>query len=413
MAIGSTGIALEEPIPAPRGEPAQPASSPGEWIRKNLFNSWYNTLLTVLFTALLGWVAFKAGRFLFLTARWEIIRVNLTDAMVGGFPRDQLSRIWVGAWIAAAAAGISAGARQRRGAEVRLWRAVRRAAPLLLLAVVLLALARTATPLALTLIAAVAAASGWLLGRRLPGRVARRLPLVWIVGAAGFYAALTAFGGVGWDEWGGLLLTLFLAVGGIVLSFPVGVLLALGRRSRLPAVRVVCVAYIEFVRGVPLIAVLFIGASALGFLFPLGFNKPSEVTRALIALIAFTAAYLAEVVRGGLQSVPRGQVEAAQAIGLSPLKATLLIVLPQALRNVIPAIVGQFISLFKDTALVAIIGLADLLHVARTMNLQGAFLGQGLYAETLVFASFIYWAFCYSMSRASQRLERRLGVGER
>jgi general L-amino acid transport system permease protein len=129
--------------------------------------------------------------------------------------------------------------------------------------------------------------------------------------------------------------------------------------------------------------------------------------------VLFTAAYVAEIVRGGLQGVPQGQTEAAQAIGMSPLKITRLIVLPQALRNVIPALVGQFISLFKDTSLVVIIGLLDLLKVAQDVNAQPDFRGQGLQAETLVFASFVYWAFCYSMSRASQRLEQRLGVGER
>src|SRR5690606_39227429 len=127
----------------------------------------------------------------------------------------------------------------------------------------------------------------------------------------------------------------------------------------------------------------------------------------------FTAAYVAEVVRGGLQGVPRGQIEAAQALGLSPLTQTFRIVLPQALRNVIPALVGQFISLFKDTSLVAFVGALDLLNAALVVTSQGAFLAQGLAAETLTFASLIYWACCYSMSRASQRLEQRLGVGTR
>jgi general L-amino acid transport system permease protein len=221
------------------------------------------------------------------------------------------------------------------------------------------------------------------------------------------------FGGVGWEDWGGLHLTLFLAVGGIVLSFPLGVLLALGRRSRLPAVRWVCVAYIELIRGVPLITILFMGAFMLGFFLPEGVETPSAVTRALIAFTIFTSAYVAEIVRGGLQSVPRGQIEAAQALGLSTVKTTRLIVLPQALRAVIPALVGQFISLFKDTSLVFIIGLTELLAVAEAITKQPDFLAQGLLVETLLFAGFVYWAGSYWMSRESQRLERRLGVGER
>ncbi|MDQ3973486.1 MAG: amino acid ABC transporter permease, partial [Actinomycetota bacterium] len=249
-------------------------------------------------------------------------------------------------------------------------------------------------------------------GTRLPDKAARWLPLVYLGTVVGAYLALTA-GGPGWDSWGGLLLTLYLALGGIVLSFPIGVLLALGRRSSFPAVRLVCVGYIELIRGVPLITLLLMGQFMLGFFFPQGFPRPGLVVRALIAIVLFTAAYVAEIVRGGLQGVPKGQSEAAQAIGLSPVKTTVLIVLPQALRNVIPALVGQFISLFKDTSLVAIIGLLDLLFVAQAITQQPGFLGQGLQAEVLVFASFVYWSFCYSMSRASQRLERRLGVGER
>jgi general L-amino acid transport system permease protein len=221
------------------------------------------------------------------------------------------------------------------------------------------------------------------------------------------------FGGVGLEGLGGLLLTAFLAIGGIVLSFPLGVLLALGRRSNLPAVRVVCVAYIELIRGVPLITLLFMAFFVIGFFVPPGFVAPSLVTRALIAIVLFTAAYVAEVVRGGLQSVPKEQVEAAQALGLSPYKTTRLIVLPQALRAVIPALVGQFISLFKDTSLVAVIGLIDILGVAEVIRNQPEFLAQGLIAETLLFVSFVYWVGSYSMSRESQRLERRLGVGER
>jgi general L-amino acid transport system permease protein len=129
--------------------------------------------------------------------------------------------------------------------------------------------------------------------------------------------------------------------------------------------------------------------------------------------VMFTAAYVAEVVRGGLQGVPSGQTEAAKAIGLSPVKVTFLIVLPQALRNVIPALIGQFISLTKDTSLIFILGVLDVLRVARVVTQQPQFAGQGLHAETLLFAGFLFWSVCFTMSRASQRLEKRLGVGTR
>lgn len=418
MAINSPGTALKEPVPRAPEEPVARASSPRAWLRENLFGSWYNAVLTVLFAVLVAWAALGAARFVFATARWAVIEANLTLAMLGPFPRDQLSRVWIAVFVLAATLGLVIGVAGRpspdrsSGAPRGSRRGMRAAVPLLLLVVVLLAFAQTVTPLLLTALAATVAGGGWLVGRRLPDAAIRRLPFVWVGAVVGAYAALTAFGGVGWDEWGGLLLTLFLAVGAIVLSFPLGVLLALGRRSSLPAIRALCIAYIELIRGVPLITILFIGAFVLGLLLPPQI-KPGLVTRALIALIAFTAAYVAEIVRGGLQSVPKGQLEAAQALGLSPFKVTFLIVLPQALRNVIPAIVGQFISLFKDTSLVTIIPLTDLLDVMRTVNLQPEFLGQNLEAETLTFACFVYWAFCYSMSRSSQRLERRLGLGER
>jgi general L-amino acid transport system permease protein len=177
-------------------------------------------------------------------------------------------------------------------------------------------------------------------------------------------------------------------------------------------VRTLSVVYIEFIRGVPLITLLFMGFFVLGFLLPPG-SAPELVTRALVAITLFEAAYIAEIVRGGLQSVSGGQTEAAQAVGLSPWKTMRLVVLPQALRNTIPAMVGQFISLFKDTSLVAILGLIDLLRLATTANVQPAFLGRGLHAVTLGFAALIFWVGSYTMARESKRIERQLGVGER
>jgi general L-amino acid transport system permease protein len=151
----------------------------------------------------------------------------------------------------------------------------------------------------------------------------------------------------------------------------------------------------------------------IGFFLPEGVERPDPIVRALIGFVLFTSAYVAEVVRGGLQSVSSGQIEAAQALGLSTFRTTRLVVLPQALRSVIPGLVGQFISLFKDTSLVFVIGLAELLTIAENLTKQPDFIAQGLIVETLLFASFIYWTGSYWMSRESQRLERRLGLGER
>jgi general L-amino acid transport system permease protein len=194
----------------------------------------------------------------------------------------------------------------------------------------------------------------------------------------------------------------------IVLAFPLGLLLALARRSTLPALRWIATGYIELIRGVPLIALLFMGQYVLGFLLPQGTDL-SSITRAIVAMSLFTAAYVAEIVRGGLQALPKGQTEAGQALGMAPPTIMRRIVLPQALRAVIPAMVGQFISLFKDSSLLTIIAILEFLGVREIVHAQPDFRGVAI-AETLVFVAFGYWAFAFAMSRESQRLERRLRV---
>jgi general L-amino acid transport system permease protein len=175
----------------------------------------------------------------------------------------------------------------------------------------------------------------------------------------------------------------------------------------------VCVVYIEFIRGVPLVTLLFMGQLFIGFFLPTQIDPPGLVVRALISIVLFEAAYIAEIVRGGLQAVGRGQVEAAQALGLRPATTTRRIVLPQALRAVIPAMVGQFISLFKDTSLLEVIQLREILTVGETATQQPDFRGRGLAAVTLPFVAFVFWVGSYTMSRESRRLEQRLGIGER
>jgi general L-amino acid transport system permease protein len=207
-----------------------------------------------------------------------------------------------------------------------------------------------------------------------------------------------------------LLLTFLLTVVGIVFSFPLGVLLALGRRSTLPVVRWFSIGYIELVRGVPLITILFMAQLMLPLFLPTGLTL-DRVLRAMIGITLFSAAYLAENVRGGLQSIPKGQFEASFALGLNNTKTMGLIILPQALRLVLPILTGQFIALFKDTALVAIVGLFDLLGIARTVLAQPDFLG--LQREVYAFISLLYWTLSYGMSYVSQRLEIALGTGER
>lgn len=393
-----------------------------EWVRRNLFNTWYNSLLTLLIGGLVVWAAIALLRFI-ASSDFEIIRRNLRLFMVGQFPLGELWRPWVATFLIAVMIGLisgvlAAGARDRADKSglafkpTRFVDILRRFWPLIALVVLILSFTRTILPTLLTLVAAGLGLGSYYLGRILPGRVRRWTWLIVLLLLVGIYLVLTAFGGVGWKDWGGLQLNLFLTIAGIVFAFPLGLLLALGRRSSLPLVRTLSITYIEFIRGVPLIALLLAGAFAIGFLIPSDF-RPSLVTRMLIAITAFEAAYIAEVVRGGFSAVAAGQVEASQALGFGPWKTMRLIVLPQALRATIPAMVGQFISLFKDTTLVSILGVNDLLNGTFIVNSQDEFLGQGLFIISIGFAAVVFWVGSYTMSREAGRLERKLGVGER
>ncbi|MGH8952127.1 MAG: amino acid ABC transporter permease [Acidimicrobiia bacterium] len=415
-------MSVETPVFEETAVEVEPARGPMDWVKKNLFNNWYNTLLTLVLAALFVWVVQALVRGL-LGADFEIIRVNLRLFMIGQFPADELWRPWAATFLIAILIGVVGGslaatARDRAEeaglpfTETTFRQILGRFWPIIVLVVVILAFTTTITPTLLTVVGAAFGVGAYYLGRVLP-RMVRRwtwgLALLLIVAT---YLALAGFGGVGWEDWGGLHLNLFLTLAGLMFAFPLGLILALGRRSSLPVIRTISVTYIEFVRGIPLITILLFGALAIGFLIPNDL-RPGLVTRMLIAITLFEAAYIAEVVRGGLQAVPRGQVEAAQAVGLAPWKTTRLIVLPQALRATIPAMVGQFISLFKDTTLVAILGVLELLDAAFIVNSQPSFLGKGLFVLTLGFAALVFWVGSFTMSRESRRLERKLGVGER
>jgi general L-amino acid transport system permease protein len=393
------------------------------WAKENLFSNWYNALFTVIFGALFIWVGFTLLRWVFFRAEWEIVRVNLTLFMVGRFPREELARIWVSNYLIAGTIGFMVGAATASAAaaakEAGLpfveskpsdW--IQRFWPVLLLVAILLQFSRTWTPTIMTVGMVGVGVAARYVGLRLPLALRRRAWIIALIMLIGAYAALSLFGGVELDKWGGLHLTIFITVAGIVLAFPLGLLFALGRRSSLPLVRYLSVTYIEFIRGVPLITLLLMGAFALLFLLPPG-TELGAVARMIVAIMLFTAAYVAENVRGGLQAVPKGQTEAGQALGLPAWKVMRLIVLPQALRAVIPAMVGQFISLFKDTSLLVIVGIIELLQVSSIANSQEAFLGKGLVDVTLPFVALIYWVGSYTMSRESRRLEKKLGVGER
>jgi general L-amino acid transport system permease protein len=212
--------------------------------------------------------------------------------------------------------------------------------------------------------------------------------------------------------WGGLLITLVVSVTGIVASMPVGIALALGRRASIPLIRIFSIAFIELWRGVPLITVLFFATYMLPLFLPGNF-KIDGLVRALVGVALFTGAYIAEVIRGGLQAIPRGQGEAASALGLPFWKTTGLVVMPQALRHVIPGLVGSFISLFKDTSLVSIVGLFDLLGVTRTSFADPVWAAPSVLFTGFAFAGMIYFVFCFSMARYSMFVERRLNTNRR
>ena len=234
------------------------------------------------------------------------------------------------------------------------------------------------------------------------------LVLVWLAG-------LTVIGILMWggvfgmpyvenERWGGLILTLLLTTFGVAFAFPLSILLALGRRSDMPVIRGLCVGYIELIRGVPLISLLFMASVMLPLFLPHGVTI-DKLLRAQIAMIMFAAAYLAEVVRGGLQAIPKGQYDAAHALALPYWRRTYLIILPQALRISVPPLMNTFIAFFKDTSLVLIIGLFDLLSTVKISLNEPAWTGFGV--EAYLFASMVYFVFCYSMSRYSQRLEQQ------
>jgi general L-amino acid transport system permease protein len=237
----------------------------------------------------------------------------------------------------------------------------------------------------------------------------KELALVWI-------ATLTLIGVLMWggvfglryvpqERWGGLPITLILATFGLAFAFPLAILVALGRRSSLPAIKALCVVYVELIRGVPLISLLFMASVMFPLFLPEGMNI-DKLLRAQIAFILFAGAYLAEVVRGGLQALPKGQYEAADALGLSYWQKTGFIVLPQALRLVIPPLVNTFIGFFKDTSLVLIIGIFDLLTAGKTAIVEPAWQGFGV--EVYLTVGAIYFAFCFAMSKYSQNLEAEL-----
>jgi general L-amino acid transport system permease protein len=380
----------------------------GEWVRRNLFSSWFNGVLTMVTAALLVFVAFRLVRFVFVTADWTIVKTYLRTYMIGRFPLEEVWRVWTGLYVALALVGLSRGVLPPvRWTRLRL---VAVAAVAVLVIGALLYLVESALVWLLMAVGVAVTAGGFVVGRRTGRRLGRPLVVAWIL-LFPFLVALLSMGPVQVEQWGGLLLNVMVAAVVIPLSFPIGILLALGRRSSLPVISWFCVGVIELIRGVPLLTLLIFGRFVLILLLPPQLSL-GQLFRASLMFTLFSSAYVAEIVRGGLQGVPEGQYEAARALGLSTTRTMQLIALPQALRSTIPAMIGHFISVFKDTSLLAALGIfSDLLATARRASQDLRF--TGLQAEALLPAAFIFWVIAFAMSRWSQRLEVRLGVGAR
>lgn len=362
---------LTEDLPLPVERPRAGSTGPLGWLRANLFNSPLNTILTLVAAYLLAVTIPPVVRWAFVDAIWSADsgRACHGDGACWAFIGEKLRFILFG-----------------RFPYQESWR------PLFVVVI---------------FIALILASCD----RRLWGR---RLAVLWLAGLVA--VGVLMWGGVlgmSYVEtalWNGLPLTLILAVLGMAFAFPLAILLALGRRSQLPAVRAICVAYIELVRGVPLITVLFMASVMLPLFLPTGMTI-DKLLRAQLAFIFFGAAYLAEIIRGGLQAIPRGQYEAADALGLGYWQRTRMVVLPQALAMVIPPLVNTFIGTFKDTSLVIIIGLFDLLGTTNAALTDQNW--RGFYLEAYVFTAALYFTFCFFMSRYSQMLEREFNKGRR
>jgi general L-amino acid transport system permease protein len=357
--------------PAPEMAPPAMTTGPLGWIRVNLFDGWWNGVLTVLVGAFLLYTLPPLLDWLFLKALWgpatpeqcraaegacwSFLHEKYRQILFGRYPYDEQWRPLIGIFVLC---GVALASCNRR-----LWR--------------------------------------------------RELVLVWLGGLAVFFllmgGGVLGLSPVRTTLWGGLPLTLLLAFVGMAVAFPLAILLALGRRSDLPLIRALCVGYIELIRGVPLITLLFMASFMLPLFMPTGVTI-NALLRAQVAIILFAAAYLAEVIRGGLQALPKGQYEAADALGLGYWRTQGLIVLPQALKIAIPPIVNTFIGLFKDTSLVAIVSLTDLLLATR--QALGDPEWRQFFLEAYIFISLIYWIFCYFMSKYSQYLERILYTGQ-
>ncbi len=378
-------------------------------IRTLFFRNWTDTLMTLASVAFVVLLLLPVLRWMATTARWDVLAPNLAILLRGRYEAEAAWRIWVCLGLLAGVAGMAAGAWSGKfttGFGTIL------ALPLLMTLIPVFDTNIRLGLVAMSVLIGCGFAIGTLGPQAYMGNIT--VALLVVVMPLGL-ALLYGFGQTGPLQvtppkvWGGLLLSLILASTGIVFSYPLGVILALGRRSKLPVVKTLSVVYIEFVRGVPLIALLFMAVVMLELFVPNRFPTIEGIVRVAVAITLFSAAYMAENVRAGLATVPAGQVEATWALGLNSVQTMVFVVLPQALKAIIPVTVNQFISLFKDTTLVALVGMLDLVGMGRAVLSNPAWLGT--HKEIYFFIGALFWLLNYSMSYGSRKLEQRLHTG--
>jgi general L-amino acid transport system permease protein len=387
-----------------------PFKSPAEmkypllfWVRKNLFSSVGNSFLTLVFLLLIFFLVRDAIIPLF-SWDWTVITLNLQLILAGGYPSDQIWRLWCGIGYVAFFAGFSFAIARRTPHPVMYsigaclvilaclkFRPVNRGGMIAAALMLFLAffVSRCITPRWRI----AAAIGGWVLF----------LPLAFCI--------VRGFGGpvpvVKTGSWGGLLLSLLISLTCIASALPLGLLLALGRRSKLPVVKSTCIFFIEVVRGVPLVTILFVGYLILPMALPQRL-APSVFVRALAGIVMFHSAYVAEAFRGGLQGISRTQYEAAASLNLSPAKTMILVILPQVFKRMIPVLVNSFTSALKDTSLISIIGMLDMIGIGSSIISNPKFITGS--PQILFFEGVIYFVLCFSISKSSSSLEKKLGV---
>lgn len=393
--------------PSERAPGAGPAlAAARDWAHDRLFDTRGNTVLTLVILAVLGALVYTLGRWFILAADWDVVRANRRLLLVGRFPQGEEWRIWPMVLAGTALIGLSWGAWSRIGPRSLI--------ALGIIGALILPLFTGGSGRPLTALALVLGAVAYVTAQRSRGqarwlRWTRRVVIVgWLVSLPASLLLLVIAGGVETTLWGGLYLNVIVAFAAAMGALPLGVLLALGRTSSYRALRLACTMYIELMRGLPLVVMLALAWLALRAFLPAvwGVDRVDLVYRVIIAFALFTAAFVAEALRGGMSAVPRGQREAAAALGLRDTQALVFITLPIAVRNAAPALAGEMIGLFMSTTLVSVVGLTDMLQAARATTEQPDFFGRQ--KEVLLFVGIVFWVSAFALSRLSERVEHAL-----